>query len=634
MKNKSILPLALSTFFLTLSGCGGESARILEDPNKGVTTTSNGCAVNNQNSCRSFTIAYPVEGLNFECSSLSGKFFATELIGNTATGSCLFGDKIRFYIQGQKNAPKIDLGSVDLKQISTLNVNAQPVQISLLDIAKGMTGKNATSMTLDDETFKTLVGITRIFQAVGVSQNSNIAGDVQPIDLTLSLKNRLSVLSADVTVKDFTDGTYSSDLAAWLDFNSVSESIAGSVAEQQVQLKNVSIFKADSFLVVAINSNVKGFSGQSIQNNNNKSVANMYALTSREGYTTGYAVQWTGKPINAGAPLPNDLNLLITQVSPQKLNIVDGIKNWINPLSNSVSKPLVLKTDPTSTDQLDIFQGTVFNQKAIAGNEFQYKSLTGNTTAPNDNVYGKWRQTINNENFDGSIDIYQTNPATYLNRAVFKTLNTVSKGEKYIFPLYATLEFSFADTSVPKQRIGIVIEESGDIRTNLTVSGAASDRCLSVDKNTMKDTDGVQQFRVGTTGAANDSVNDKSLTIRMILANPIFGNLDGAIIGLNDGLLEIPKDGNNVSSLFSGGVRMNLQNLIVSNSTASGINISDFGSTNNTAAQWVNMQSVFQTIYNTANKANLTTPQLELAKRQNGTIDVFLPSCYQIKTKT
>lgn len=633
MKNKSILSLTLSTIFLTLSGCGGESATILEDPNKGATTTSNGCVVNNQDNCRNFTIAYPVEGLNFECSSLSGKFFATELIGNTATGSCNFGDKVRFYIQGQKNAPKIDLGTVDLKQISTLNVNAQPVQISLLDIAKGMTGKNATSMTLDDQTFKTLVGIARIFQAVGVSQNSNIAGDVQPIDLTVDLKNRLSVLSADVTVKDFTDGTYSADLAAWLDFNSVSEPIAKTVAEQQVQLKNVSIFKADSFLIEAFKFDIKGFSGKSSPFDN-KSIANLYALTSREGYTTGYAVQWTGKPINTGAPVTNELNLLISQVSPQKLNIVDGIKNWINPLSNSISNPLILKTAPTATDQLDIFQGTVFNQNTIAGNEFLYKSATSNTTAPNDNVYGKWRQTLNNENFDGSIDIYQTNPATYLNRAVFKTLNTVSSGEKYIFPLYATLEFSFADTSVPKQSVGIVIEESGDIRTNLTASGSASDRCLNVNKATMMDTDGVQQFRVGTTGAANDSANDKSVTIRIILANPVFGNLDGAIIGLNDRLLEIPQQGNNVSTLFSGGVRLNLQNLIVSNSTASGINISDFGSTNSTAAQWVNMQSVFQNIYNTANPANLTTSQLELAKRQNGTIDVFLPSCYQIKTKS
>ncbi|MBU3847434.1 MAG: hypothetical protein H9855_10785 [Candidatus Acinetobacter avistercoris] len=632
MKNKSILSLALSTFFLILSGCGGESATILEDPNKGVTTTSNGCAVNNQNSCRSFTIAYPVEGLNFECSSLSGKFFATELIGNTATGSCVFGDKVRFYIQGQKDAPKIDLGTVDLKQISTLDVNAQPVQISLLDIAKGMTGKNATSMMLDDETFKTLVGITRIFQAVGVSQNSNIAGDVQPINLTVDLKNGLKVLSADVTVKDFKDGTYSADLAEWLDFNSVSEPIAKTVAEQQVQLKNVSIFKADSFLIEALRTNIKGFSGQSSPFDN-KSIANLYALTSREGYTTGYAVQWTGKPINTGAPVPNDLNLLISQVSPQKLNIVDGIKNWINPLSNSISNSLILKTTPTATDQLDIFQGTVFNQKTIPGNEFLYNKL-GNTTPPNENFYGKWRQTLNNENFDGSIDIYQTNPATYLNRAVFKTLNTVSSGEKYIFPLYATLEFSFADTSVPKQSVGIVIEESGDIRTNLTASGTASDRCLNVNKATMIDTDGVQQFRVGTTGAANDSANDKSVTIRIILANPVFGNLDGAIIGLNDRLLEIPQQGNNVSTLFSGGVRLNLQNLIVSNSTASGINISDFGSTNSIAAQWVNMQSVFQNIYNTANPANLTTSQLELAKRQNGTIDVFLPSCYQIKTKS
>lgn len=632
MKNKKTLSLAISAFLLTVSGCGGENATIFEDPNKGVITSSNGCNINDER-CMGFTVGYPVEGLNFVCSSDNQKFYITQLVGNSAEGGCPVGDKVSFYIQGESSSRKINLGTIDLKKINPLNTNLQPAQISILDMAKGLTGKDAITTTLNDDTFKTMVGITRIFQAVGISQNSNIAGDVQPIYLTVDLKNRLSVLTADVTANDFTDGTYESDISAWLGLNSLSESIAASVAEKLVQLKNVGIFTADSFTFEAANADVKGFSGKSQLDND--SIANLYSLTTREGYTVGYTLQWKGKPVLTSEQKNTSLTrlLLATQVSPQKLNIVDGIKNWINPLNDKVSTPLIFKSAPTAADQLNIFQGTILSQKIIPGSEYVYKQVTGSETAPDNSVYGKWNQDINNERFTGSIDILQTNPVSFLDRAVFKSSNTVNTGENYIFPLYATLEFKFDDRTIPTQSIGIVIEESGDIRTNLTANGAASDRCLIVDNTTMKDSAGVQQYRIGTTGAANDSTNDKSITIRMILANPVFGNLDGVIVGLNRNISNISGSDQIAPTVFSNGVRLNLQNLIVSNTTSSGINITGFAGNNSFDAQWVNMHSVFQTIYNTSNTSLTTSTQQDLAKRLKGTIGVSLPSCYQIKTK-
>ena len=52
-------------------------------------------------------------------------------------------------------------------------------------------------------------------------------------------------------------------------------------------------------------------------------------------------------------------------------------------------------------------------------------------------------------------------------------------------------------------------------------------------------------------------------------------------------------------------------------------------------ATWVNLQAVYQTIYNNieANKDKLTEEQKTLAKRVSGTISVSLPSCYTVKTK-
>lgn len=632
MNNKRLLPFAFSSIFLALAGCGGESTTINEDPNAGVKTSTNGCSTASA-SCMGFTVAYPVEGLNFDCSSDNKNHFITEMVGNTATGGCPIGDKVSFYIQGQTTSRKIELGTVDLKVISPLKLSDQPVQISLLDIAQGMTSKPATSMTMADETFKTMVGITKILQAVGISQNSHLAGDIQPVDLTVNLKNNLSKISANVTAADFKDGTYSADLAPWLDLNTITETVAETTAEQMVLLKNVSVFSANFLAVSALNADVGGFHGSY---KDNESIANMYLLTDRKGYTTGYTVQWRGKPVLSGSQLISSIGRinLLTQVSPQKLNTVNGIRNWINPLTNAVTTPLAFKTAANATDQLDIYKGTLFSQKLIPGNEFVYKQVTGSTTAPSStNVYGEWRQKINNEDYTGTIDVMQSGPATYLDKAVFKTVNNVSNGQNYIFPLYANLEFSFDDATIPKQKLGIVIDEKGDIRTNMLANGTASEQCLTVDAN-MRDANGVQQYRIGTTGAANSSDNDKSVTIRMILANPIFGKLDGAIVGLNTNLIYEPQQTNGtIPAAVSGGVRLNLQNLIVSNTTSLGINISGFGASAS-AAEWVNMHAVSQRIYNSANTSVATAEQLELAKRQTGTLEVSLPSCYKIQTKS
>ena len=100
MNNKRLFPFAFSSLFLALTGCGGESATIYEDPYEGVKTSTSGC-LSSSASCMGFTVAYPVEGLNFDCSSDDKNHFITEIVGNTATGGCKIGDKVSFYIQGQ-----------------------------------------------------------------------------------------------------------------------------------------------------------------------------------------------------------------------------------------------------------------------------------------------------------------------------------------------------------------------------------------------------------------------------------------------------------------------------------------------------------------------------------------------------
>lgn len=639
MNKKIFLPFTLSSFMFALSGCGGENAKINEDPYSGVKTTSNGCVVTGDNKCKAFVIDYPVEGLNFDCSSDLSKHFATLKEGNVTTGACLATDKVHFYIQGEETSRKIELGAVNLAEIAPFSIAAQPTQIRLLDIAQGMTGKAAADTQMSDDTFKTLAGITRILQAVGVKQEGYVAGDVQPIFLTKDLKNGLSKISENVKASDFIDGTYVSDIKPWLDLTSVDETVAEQTAKQLINLSNVNIYSAEFLLIEGINKDLGGFYGTSQNQTGIESIANLYMITTRQGYTTGYAIQWQGKPKieSKFASMA-----LITEVPPVRLNVfskantsspvLSDVEGWISALSQKITKPLTLKSTETSNDQLEIYQGKLLSNMMIPGTEYVYQQLTGEDKPTTDQTaYGKWRQDNNGVQFAGTIDISKTKPATYLGKEVFLTKNNVKSGENYIFPLYANLIFNFADKTIPSEKIGIVIDENGDIRTNRSQTSLASNQCLNVNAS-MLDTANVQQYRIGTTVATNSSTNDKSIVMRMILANPIFGNLDGILVGLDQqGTLDAQILGQNTSN----GVRMNLQNLIVNKTTSLGINVTGWANEQAVDAKWLNWQAIYQSVYNNAkdNAGKVTSAQTELAKRTNGSIEVELPTCYKIQTK-
>lgn len=206
-----------------------------------------------------------------------------------------------------------------------------------------------------------------------------------------------------------------------------------------------------------------------------------------------------------------------------------------------------------------------------------------------------------------------------------------------------TFTFTNPEVNPNTQTLGIVIDENGDIRTNLGRNGTLnSNTCADVDPSTYIDKEtGVQQYRLGTTGTAyiNGDI-EKSITLRMILANPIFGSLDGALVGLNEKLVVTPTSGTtnddlNKASVSSGGIRLNLQRLINEQNTSSGVNITSWDGDKTIPATWVNLQAVYQAIYNNTdtNKDKLTIEQKELAKRQQGTLSVSLPQCYTVKTK-
>lgn len=648
MKKRLFAPLVLTSLGLALAGCGGESATVNEDPNKGIPTYLNGCAADSTEKCLGFYVDYPVDGLNFDCSTDTRNHYATKLEGGLALGGCLIGDKAKFYIKGSQSERKIVLGDVDLAKVRPLKVRGQPAAIGLIDIASAMTGKEPTSMTMSDETFKVMVGLVRVFQAIGLEQDANQIGDVQPIELTDNIKNNLTTVNADIGVADFINGSYVEKLKPWVNIEAVDEASAVATAQRLVQQSLVNIYSTNFLVLSTVNVDIQGFTGKSELSTKNESIANMYVVTDRQGYTTGYTIQWVGVPQKAeGSNFADSLLkfLLFNQVVPQKLN-VNGQQGWINPLTRKITSPLVFKKDQNSTDKLEIFQGALLNNTTVAGTEYMYKRATGATTAPTDpTVYGKWRQTLNADQLSGGVDIYKTNPANYLDRKVFLTKNTVKTGEKYYFPLYANITFAFDNKEINPntQTLGIVIDENGDIRTNLGKNSALnSDTCADVDPNTYIDKEtGVQQYRIGTTGTAYINGNvEKSITLRMILANSVFGSLDGALAGLNETLVVRPTSGTSAeeianASVSSGGIRLNLQRLINEQNTNNGVNITSWDGDKTIPATWVNLHAFYQSVYNNieANKDKATPEQKELAKRLSGTLTVSLPQCYTIKTK-
>lgn len=646
MKKNFILPFALTGLVAALTACGGgESATIHEDPNKGVATSTNGCEETSTNKCQSFVIDYPVAGLNFDCSSDTNNHFVTELVSSVAMGACPSTDKVSFYIQGVESANKISLGTVDLAKIRPLKINGQPAQISLLDLASAMTGKAAVTSNANDETYRVMIALVRILQTVGVTQDANIVGDIQPITLSKDIKEKLKNIKSDVVALNLSNGTYAEMIKPWMDVEKVNAASAQDVTERLVKQNQVGVYTTNFLTFTGSNVDIRGFSGASLTNSKKESIANLYLLTTRQGYTTGYTVQWTGIPVNTNTENQISSSILkyflLTQAEPKKLN-ADAQGALLNQFSNKITKPFIFKTANSNTDTLELTQGALANGTNIAGTADMYERVTGTSTKPTDEtVYGKWRQTLNNESFAGTIDVYKSNPATYLDKRVFRTVNTVKTGEKYIFPLYANIVFNFTDKTIAPVKLGIVIDEHGDIRTNIgpnaTANNLASNQCTNVNASTYKDeTTGVQQYRIGTTGAANYTTTDpdKSITIRMILANPVFGNLDGALLGLNDAIVYLPSTSvGGDETLVPGGVRLNLQRLLADETTDRGINITGWEGDKAITAQWANMHSVYQTVYNAAHKDKLSDAQKALAARASGTLGVELPSCYKILTK-
>ncbi|MCH7387630.1 hypothetical protein MMO39_09995 [Acinetobacter modestus] len=651
MKRKILLPFALSTIAVLLNGCGGEKTNIKEDPNTGVTgvTQSTSCDVS-ASDCLPFVVDYPIAGLNFDCSTDKVNHFSTKIDGNIASGACKLGDDVTFYIQGE-SPRKINLGTIKLDDISKLKM-ATPPRIRLIDLATALTGTPAASIDINDETIHVALALINIFQGLSIEREDNILGDIQPTTLTKDKKDKLAIISKDVGAQEFKNGEYINILKPWLKVDNLSDNQALDLLKQLLNLSNTGVWQAD--LPVAKPSGTvetsrpDGFFGcnkdtyalctKADQSNLLHSMGNFLLLSDRQGYILGYGQQFKGP-----ATIVNGLVLapyiLSTKVKPVKMQL-NAQTGWLNSIERTInsSQPLRFSLNSSSTNDLLITKGKIVNGNTIAGTESIYRQLTKmKDTDPVDSKYlGAWQQSIANENYKGVLDIVKVNPVSYLTKDIFRTEKNVKSKESYVFPLYATLTFRFKETSIPAVDVGIVIDENGDIRTDIKNNSTSTDlsgvcgtvKTINAD-GTITDSNDQVQYRIGTTGGTLFSADDKSITVRMILSNPKFGNVDGAMFGLN---------------LSTGtGAKINIHNLLAGQPT--GINLSNF---TNDSVTWSNTYAGYQLIYNelydklkdTERNDYIapTTEDRELAKRYSGTVsikiaDQKIDACKAIRIK-
>ncbi|EXA64193.1 filF domain protein [Acinetobacter baumannii 348935] len=110
--------------------------------------------------------------------------------------------------------------------------------------------------------------------------------------------------------------------------------------------------------------------------------------------------------------------------------------------------------------------------------------------------------------------------------------------------------------------------------------------------------------------------------MRLVFADPVFGSLNGALVGMNS---TIQASTNTDDKIVIGGVLLNLSNVL--NGT------SRVGFTNSVGESvgWANTYASFQKVYNN-NNTDETTEETNLAKLSGGSVSFKLADCYSIKT--
>lgn len=590
-------------------------------------------------------LEYPLDGLNFNCSSDTENTFITlfDSKNGVASGTCQKTDNIEFSIQSF-GSNKINLGQIKLSDYASFSAQTQLPRLSVIDIASGISGRRVSNLEPGDPTVQVAMRLVKILQALALQKGSIVnPSDVQPLYITEDMRKNLAKISGNISL---TDTDLATKIKDFVDISTISDEVAFTTVKKLVTIANAAVYQPEFSLFSTsgvIGSNLTGSDGlvgcnQSpcdIKNKNTKYLFGHFMLiTDRQGYTFGSGLQWRDTQSKVAKENLSSLGgvnaELIRKVKPVQMT-ADPQSSWIHPTSKTINTPYRLNVANNAT-QLELYQGRLLNDYVIAGKEAFYKVVTDKKsldTSDQANL-GLWRLQADGENYTGSVDLYKIFPISYLDRQVFKTAQNVGDKEKYIFPMYANLEFKFTDSTVSPITLGIVIDSNGDVRTNMQssnnfatdpVNGCKGD----VLADTLLDHQDIQQYRLGTLGRA--FVADKAVSMRLILANEKFGNINGALVGVDSRIQSSP---DSRDSIVIGGALLNLSNVLDTNVGQNG-RVTFLNSAGD-GVQWANTYASFQKVYNNNNEGE-TPADISLAKLNGGSVEFKLADCYQVKAK-
>lgn len=588
------LPFAVTALSLMLSACGGGSNNIATTPG-GSSGGSSTCTAAN---C--YEVVFddtPVANLNFEC----GIYYGTT--GNTGAMRCPADSTVKFFVKASNGTRRVNLGSFVVKPVRAIHpsekLDTSLIRVTVKDLAENISGVPPIN-SLDDEAAKTAINLSRFIQSIGLKSEPYIASaPVNRISIDKDLVNGtpakaatstsaavaaipgLDMLSKDIEPADFKDGSFATKLQPWLAAHKrtlISEAEAKARLEKNFKaIKSGFYYGLPSQRLTIGNEGTEndldlGISGKGTIDTAFEVTNTVFAMSTREGQTIGYGMQWASKKYKDEVGIFN----LFRTTKFAKMRVISGgvdpYTSRFNDFKFQVSRANFKGanstdyenvTDPAKSSAYEntFANGNIFSfltgklqrDLVIPGTAAAYKRYLQVDSVGDQSDLGSWEQKtaptagtgdLGNKVYEGRATISKIGGInTYLDPKVWRVKELVAKGQNYIFPLYATLTFKFSDayydactknpgtTPCEKSRsLNIVFQENGDIWTSNNSTATA---CVAPVREVPEKSSLVKDTMIGTVRAAflSSDATQYYISPSILLSGPGFGSLDGMQVG-------------------------------------------------------------------------------------------------------
>ena len=137
-------------------------------------------------------------------------------------------DSIEFYLKSFSDT-KIKLGTVKLSEYMNLSTSSQLPRLSVLDIAKGITGRNIARIEQTDPTVQVAMKLVKIWQTLALEKGRIYnPTDVQPLYITEDMRKNLGKINKDISL---TDANLAETLKPFIDISQISDDQAFEVVK-------------------------------------------------------------------------------------------------------------------------------------------------------------------------------------------------------------------------------------------------------------------------------------------------------------------------------------------------------------------------------------------------------------------